>query len=165
MRAILSIIGRSNTGKTTLIEALIRHFNAQGIKIATIKHMKHDFEIDYPGKDTWRCREAGAHGVAITNGRWYAVVSRSEADLGPEEMAERFFPECDLVIIEGDKESGLPKIEVIGSMKEIPLFRSGVGGIVAIAADVGVDSALPIFRRDDVSGIAAFIQERYLRRA
>ncbi len=158
MPLIISIIGRSGSGKTTLIEKLIRHFSVRGHKIATIKHMRHEFDIDRPGKDTWRYREAGAHAVIITNDRDFALMSRNDSALESEALAEKYFSEYDLVIIEGEKEGSAPKIEVIGDSHEPPLFRSGTLDVAAVVTDSPLSAGVPVFVRNDAEGVASFIE-------
>ncbi|HDP79938.1 MAG TPA: molybdopterin-guanine dinucleotide biosynthesis protein B [Spirochaetes bacterium] len=160
MTAIISITGRSGSGKTTLIEGLIGHFSEKGLKISIIKHLRHEFQMDHPGKDTWRYREAGAGGAAIMNESEFAVTGRHGGTLDPRTLAERFFPDADLVIIEGDRESAIDKIEVIGDSAEQPLYRSGIANIIALASDREIPSVLPLFKRDDVAGIGQFIEKK-----
>ncbi|HNU91350.1 MAG TPA: molybdopterin-guanine dinucleotide biosynthesis protein B [Spirochaetota bacterium] len=158
MPFILSIVGRSGSGKTTLIEKLIGHFNERDRKIAIIKHLRHDFDMDRPGKDTWRYREAGCPGVAITNDRECALVERLDRPTGSVEVALRFFSGYDIVLIEGDKEADVFKIEVVGDSAEPPLFAGEIGNIVAVVSDRLLSKDLPCFTRDDASGVGRFIE-------
>ncbi|HSV95597.1 MAG TPA: molybdopterin-guanine dinucleotide biosynthesis protein B [Spirochaetota bacterium] len=158
MPFIVSIVGRSGSGKTTLIEKLIRHFNESGHKIAIIKHLRHDFDIDHPGKDTWRYRAAGCGGVAITNDSECAMVERLERPAGSVELALRFFGGYDIILVEGDKEADVFKIEVVGDSPEGPLCTAGVGNIVAVASDRPVPGSLPHFARNDAAGVGHFIE-------
>ncbi|MGV7930731.1 MAG: molybdopterin-guanine dinucleotide biosynthesis protein B [Spirochaetota bacterium] len=158
MPFIVSIVGRSGSGKTTLIEKLICHFNERGHKIAIIKHLRHDFDIDHPGKDTWRYRAAGCGGVAITNDREWAMVERLESPAGSVDLALRFFGGYDIVLIEGDKEADVFKIEVVGDSSEAPLFDSGTGNIVAVVSDRPVPGKLPRFARNDAAEVGRFIE-------
>ncbi len=162
MPFIISIVGRSGSGKTTLIEKLIGHFNEKGRKIAIIKHLRHDFDVDRPGKDTWRYRAAGCPGVAITNDHECAVIERLDKPSGSVELALRFFGGYDIVLVEGDKEAEVFKIEVVGDSAEAPLFASGTGNIVAVVCDGPVSGDLPRFARDDASGVGRFIENLLL---
>lgn len=162
MPPILTIMGRTNSGKTTLIERLIGHFNQRGYKISIIKHMKHQFNIDHEGKDSFRYREAGAFSAMITNDEHFALVSDNVHRLSPVALAESYLGDSDLVIIEGHKDVALPKIEVIGDSKESPLIESGVRGIIAVASDTYAHSSLPCFKRDDIEGIAGFIAKEFI---
>ncbi|MBP7604051.1 MAG: molybdopterin-guanine dinucleotide biosynthesis protein B [Spirochaetes bacterium] len=162
MPFIVSIVGRSGSGKTTLIEKLIGHFNEKGHKIAIIKHLRHDFDVDRPGKDTWRYRAAGCPGVVITNDFECALIERLEKPSGSVELALRFFGGYDIVLIEGDKEADVFKIEVVGDSTEAPLFASGTGNIVAVVCDTPAPGNLPRYMRDDASGVGRFIENLML---
>jgi molybdopterin-guanine dinucleotide biosynthesis adapter protein len=159
MPHIVSIVGRSGSGKTTLIEKLVRHWGESGLKIAIIKHMKHDFCVDTAGKDTFRYREAGAAASIITNDRDYAVMASNFEKLSTLDIAKRYCPGFDLVIIEGYKEGDIVKIEVIGDSTEGPLDTAGVTNIVALVTDTAIADQRPVFRRDDTGEIARFIEE------
>lgn len=159
MSQIISIVGRSSSGKTTLIEGLIRFFNKKGCSISIIKHIKHDFDIDYKGKDTHRYRLAGAFSSIITNDRMFAIISDIYDNMTPVDLANNFLSKSALVIIEGFREGDTPKIEVIGDSTEEPLFMSGVKNIVAIVSDRIIDSKLPLFKRNDIEGIGEFIEK------
>lgn len=155
---VISIIGRSGSGKTTLIEKLIAHFTREGRRVAVIKHMKHDFQVDHPGKDTHRYRQAGAHAAAITNDRELAVMMSIAGARDPSDIAREYFGDCDLVIVEGYKEGGTMKIEVVGDSPEGPLFASGEAGVAAVVTDRVVSTGLPRFGRDDAGAVAGFIE-------
>ncbi len=162
MPPVISITGRSGSGKTTLIEGLIGYFAGKGLKVSIIKHLRHEFQVDHPGKDTWRYREAGAAGAGIINVNSFAVFADHEGDMTPQRMADRFFPDADLVIIEGDRESSASKIEVIGDSGEEPLFRSGVKNITALVCDHQTDSSLPTFGRNEVQDVGRYIERTLL---
>jgi molybdopterin-guanine dinucleotide biosynthesis adapter protein len=160
MKILLSIIGRSGSGKTTLIEKLIKKYRTEGRGVGVLKHMKHDFEMDHKGKDTFRYREAGAAVSAISNDRKFAVT----ADIGGESpvvLASQFFRNVDIVIIEGFKEGDIAKIEVIGDSKESPLFMGGTD-VVAVVTDGIVETKAPVFKRDDIDCIAGFIDKLFM---
>lgn len=163
MPPIIAIVGRSGSGKTTLIEKLIGYFESRGLRIAIIKHMRHDFDIDHPGKDTHRYRDAGARASAIMNDREFAMTMGIENALSPPQAARRFFSGYDLVIVEGFKEGAIPKIEVIGDGGEAPLLNSGVDDIIAVVTDRDVRIDAPVFRRDDAEGVAALIEKRFIK--
>ena len=159
MPPIIGIVGRSNSGKTTLIEELVKYFSNIQHRTSIIKHMKHDFEIDHKGKDTYRYRAAGAFSSVITNDNSFAIMSNVYDNMTPVDIANNFLSKSSLVIIEGYRESDLPKIEVIGESTENPLFLSGVTNIIAIASDNVIDSELPVFKRDEIENIANFIEK------
>ncbi len=164
MRNIISITGRSNSGKTTLITKIIGELKKRGYRASVIKHTFHHLETDPEGKDTGRFRNSGAENVLITNDSELMLFTRLEAPLSPEELVKRYMDaDSDLVIIEGFKSSSLPKIEVIGDSEEAPLHESGVRNIDALISDRKRDTELPLFRRDDIGGITDFIISRYIR--
>ena len=155
---IITIVGKSNSGKTTLVEKLIAHYKSEGKKVSALKSMRHDFQIDHEGKDTWRYRDAGVFSAAITNGRTMAFVSDVEDDLTPLDIAHKFFADSDIIIIEGYKESRSPKIEVIGDSAEEPVFK-GDDAVKLIVTDADINSSLPVFRRNDIEAIVREIEK------
>lgn len=158
----IAFVGRSGSGKTTLIEKLTDYLSSQGLRVAVIKHMRHEFDIDHQGKDTFRFRQAGARVVSITNDSSIALIAENPQQLAPEEAAGPLFDTCDIIIIEGNKEGAHKKIEVIGETKEAALHLSGVQNIIAIAFDGQINTDLPLFSRNDIEGIARFIEKNIL---
>lgn len=157
---VFGIAGWKNSGKTGLVVRLVTELTQRGYRISTIKHAHHDFDIDKPGADSYRHREAGAHEVTIVSGTRYAVMHelRGEAEPRLDEILARLAP-CDLILIEGYKREPIPKIEArrLESTNREPLAPSDPH-IVAIAADHPVaGSVLPVFELDDTDGIADFI--------
>ena len=108
---ILTLVGRSGTGKTTLLEQLIPLLKSQGLRVAVLKHDVHGFQMDRPGKDTYRFSAAGADVVAIANAQRFAILEQPQRELSLPELIERL-PEVDLVLTEGYKRSHYPKIEL-----------------------------------------------------
>lgn len=157
MQKIITIIGRSGSGKTTLVEKLITHYKAEGKKVSALKSMRHDFQIDHEGKDTWRYREAGVFSAAITNGRVMAFVSDIDTDYTPLDIAHLYFPLSDIIIIEGYKESRSPKIEVIGDSAEEPLFISD-DAVKIVVTDRDITAPVPVFKRNDIASIVREIE-------
>ncbi len=159
---MIGIAGWSNAGKTTLIEKLTQHFTKQGLRIATIKHTHHKFDIDKPDSDTTRHRQAGATETAIVSGSRVAVIEEIESRGEPslEEIAKRLRP-ADLIFVEGYKSAAIPKIEVRrAAVATEKLLAAGDPMVIAIAADYELDGhGKPVFTLDDISGIAALIEE------
>jgi len=155
---IISVTGRSGSGKTTLIEKLIVHYKSSGKKVSVIKSMRHEFDTDPSGKDTFRYRESGASASIITNGRKFALISEITDGADPLDLAERFFSDSDIVIIEGFKEGNIQKIEVIGDSEESPMFGDDPD-IKILVTDIFLDTVLPVYRRDDIEGVAAEIEK------
>jgi molybdopterin-guanine dinucleotide biosynthesis protein B len=150
--------GWSGSGKTTLIEKLIPLFVARGLKVSLIKHAHHTFEVDQPGKDSYRHRHAGCTEVLVSSSRRWALVHelRGAAEPGFAALLERLSP-CDLVLIEGFKRERVPKLEVYRAATGEPLLHPQDPDIVAIASDRRLDTKLPQFELDDAPAIASFI--------
>ncbi len=161
-RRVVGISGWKNSGKTGLTVRLVEAFTRRGYRVSTIKHAHHDFDIDKPGADSFRHREAGAHEVAIVSGTRFAVMHelRGEQEPGLNEILDRLAP-SDVVLIEGYKREPIPKIEVRrrDARSREPLAPDDPH-IVAIATDHAVDGgSLPVFNLDDTEAIADFIAE------
>ncbi len=154
---LIAFTGRSGSGKTTIIEKLTALCAGRGLRVGIVKHMRHEFDIDHPGKDTYRYMSSGAAVRSITNGTSIAIMADGIDGLSPLDAAPHLFAACDLVIIEGQKEGAYPKIEVIGDSTEAPLHLSGVENIVALACDRDIETSLPLFRRDDIVPLLNFI--------
>ncbi|MGH8694663.1 MAG: molybdopterin-guanine dinucleotide biosynthesis protein B [Burkholderiales bacterium] len=155
---VFGFAGWSGSGKTTLIENLIPLFVRHGLKVSLIKHAHHAFDVDQPGKDSYRHRQAGAMEVLVSSSaRWvlmHELRDGSEQEL--PQLLERFSP-CDLVLVEGFKRQPIPKIEIHRRAAATPLLHPDDPHIVAIATDVDLDTRLPRFGLDDYEGIARFI--------
>lgn len=153
-QAVVAISGVKNSGKTTLIEALLPKLTAQGLKVAVIKHDGHDFSPDVPGTDTFRHRQAGAYGAAVFSaGQWMAskAVPVTEAEL----LA--LFPEADLILLEGFKHSPWPKLELVrqGNSEESVCEVSTLLGLVTDLPLTAGDA--PVYSPADLDGIAALL--------
>ena len=160
---VFGLAGYSGSGKTTLLEELIPRLTAAGLKVSLIKHAHHRFDIDQPGKDSYRLREAGCSEVLlISEQRWVLMHElRGAPEPSLEEQIARF-SECDLVLVEGFKYTPIPKLEVHRPSVGKPLIAgSGVETIVAIATDeadvVRQQTALPTLDLNDRDAIADFI--------
>jgi molybdopterin-guanine dinucleotide biosynthesis protein B len=157
---VIGIAGWKKSGKTTLAERLIAEFARRSLKVATVKHAHHDFQIDDAETDSARHRRAGASQVAIVSARRWALVTELEGAPEPD-LAEvvAWLGPCDLVIVEGYKSAAIPKIEVRRSAAfgTEPLAATDAS-VIAIAADHDVDGhGRPVFALDDIAGIADFI--------
>lgn len=159
---MIGIAGWSNSGKTTLIEKLTAHFSAKGLRIATIKHSHHKFEIDKPGSDTERHRRAGASETAIVSGSRVAVIEEIEARGEPslEDVAKRLKP-ADIIFVEGYKSAPILKVEVRRQEAATErMLASNDPNVIAIATDYDVDGhGKAVLNLDDVEGIAAAIEK------
>ncbi len=160
MTPVFGVTGWKNSGKTTLVERLVSTFVGRGLRVSTVKHAHHEFDIDKQGTDSFRHRSAGATEVALVSGYRWAMMHelRDAPEPQMEDIMARLSP-CDLVIIEGYKSQSHPKIEVRRetARKAEPLAPNDPN-IVAIAADHPIDDApIPVFDLDDVTAIADFI--------
>ncbi|MCF8152240.1 MAG: molybdopterin-guanine dinucleotide biosynthesis protein B [Sulfuritalea sp.] len=160
---VFGLAGYSGSGKTTLLEALIPRLNSAGLKVSLIKHAHHRFDIDQPGKDSYRLREAGCSEVLlVSDHRWVLMHElRGEAEPSLEEQIARF-SDCDLVLVEGFKHTPIPKLEVHRPSVGKPLIAgNGVETIVAVATDevdvLRQQTDLPILDLNDRDAIADFI--------
>lgn len=162
MKAI-GFIGYSNSGKTTLIEKLIPIFRARGLNVSAIKNAHHGFDMDRPGKDSFRYRDAGAMQVLIaTASRWALLTETPRRSATLDELLSELAP-CDLVIVEGFKSEGkIPRIEVRRSggqtSVEPPIFPRDAN-VVALATDHSVDTNLPVLDLNDAYKMATFVIE------
>lgn len=155
---VFGFAGYSGSGKTTLLERLIPYFVGQGLKLALIKHAHHDFDIDQPGKDSYRHRQAGASEVLITSSQRWALMHelRGAQEPGLQAHLARLAP-CDLVLVEGFKREPIPKLEIHRAVNGKPLLFPEDPHIVAIATDAPLATVLPRFDLNAVEAIGQFI--------
>lgn len=158
---LIAVSGRKNSGKTTLITKILPILTEYGWKVATIKHDGHEFQADVPGTDTYRHLEAGAYGTAIFSGSKYMIVKKQTEVLLPQLIEQ--FPEADLLLLEGFKGSGFPKLEVIRGENSSESVCAEEG-LLAVVTDLtreelkGVDPELPLIDLNDVQAAAEFIR-------
>jgi len=162
MLPIVSIVGASNSGKTTFLEKLIPELVAKGYRVGAVKHDVHGFEIDREGKDTWRLRKAGAEVIAIVSPDQFASIRHTDAEMTLQEIAARFFWTEDILITEGFKRAHFPKIEVFRSAREPKPICSQADNLIALVSDDEVNAQVPRFSFADPRGVADFIENRYL---
>lgn len=155
---VFGFAGWSGSGKTTLIEQVIPEITRRGLRVSVIKHAHHGFDIDKPGKDSWRHREAGASEILlISDERWVLMHElRGEPEPDLDAQLARLSP-CDLVLVEGFKAVQIPKLEVHRPAVGKPLQYQDNPAIVAIATDVPVDAPLPRLDINDPAAVAVFI--------
>jgi len=158
------IIGGKNHGKTTLIGELVTELRDRGLRVGTIKHTHHQHELDTPGKDSYRHREAGAQVVGILSRSLNAVFWKNEEPAGPSSPADdRYaafapaFAECDLVLVEGNTLTTAPKLEVWRAALETPSIAERIEGVHAVITDDPRESHVATHPRADVKGIADLI--------
>ena len=158
---IFGLAGWSGSGKTTLLDALIPQLVQRGVAVSTIKHAHHEFDIDRPGKDSWRHRQAGASEVMVASSRRFALMHelRDAPEPSLEELIARMAA-VDLLLVEGFKRDSHPKLEVHRPSVGKPFLYPDDPHIVAIASDAPLTAPLPVLPLADVAAIADFILRR-----
>jgi molybdopterin-guanine dinucleotide biosynthesis protein MobB len=160
---VYGIVGRKNAGKTHLVERLVRAATRRGLSVSTVKHAHHAFDIDQPGKDSRRHREAGAREVIVSSALRYALVHEHRGAPEPSlaELLTRLSP-CDLVLVEGFKTGDHPKLEVYRSACGQPPLSSADAAVEAIAVDgsPAVATSLPRLPLDETDAVLDFILRR-----
>jgi len=159
---LMGLAGWSGAGKTTLLRRLIPALTARDLRVSTLKHAHHSFDIDQPGKDSWEHRQAGAEEVLVASATRWALMHelRGKSEPGLVELLARLGP-VDLILVEGFKREGHPKIEVYRAANGKPPLHSDDPTIVAVAADVAFPGIrIPVHHLDDVAGLADFVQAR-----
>ena len=158
---VVSVVGRSNVGKTTFLEKLIRELKRRGYRVGTIKHYEHDFDIDVPGKDSWRHAQAGSDVTVISSPQKMALIRRLEAELSLDEIITAM-PPVDIVLTEGYKREHKPKIEVYSGTTPQELL-SAEQELLALVTDQPLDGvSAPQFRFHDAAGVADLLEEKYI---
>ena len=161
MQLIISIVGKSESGKTTFLEGLITKLKQRGYRVAIIKHAAEDFELDTVNKDSWRFSRAGSEVSAISSAHKLAVIKNLEHDLGPQELAQFIFTDYDLILTEGFKQSNHPKIEVHRKEQGKELL-SPPQQLLAVVTDEPLDVNVPQFARDETEKIVDLIENTLL---
>lgn len=163
MIPIISIVGASDSGKTTFLEKLIPELARRGYRVGALKHDAHGFEMDREGKDTWRLKKAGAMTVAISSPAQIASIRQTDTELDLAEIAARLFWKEHILITEGFKRARFPKIEVFRTEVEPQPICGPSDNLVALVTDDPVEAQVPKFSFSAVSGVADFIETRYLQ--
>ncbi len=156
MPPILCVVGRSGTGKTTLMEKLVPVLKGRGYRIAVVKHTHKEVEWDAPGKDSWRMARAGSDAVLLCSGSRIMTTSVVSRPPALDEVLSHLVGEFDLVLVEGFHQTMLPRIEVHRRELRQPL-RSPGPGLLAVATDEPLEAGVPQFALDDAAGIVDLI--------
>lgn len=164
MVPVVSVVGKSGSGKTTLLEKLIPELKRRGHRVGTIKHDAHDFEMDHEGKDSYRHFHAGADTVLISSAEKVAMQKRVQCQTAIDELIDGFLNDMDIVLTEGYRSGGKPKIEVFRSAAHKEPFCTDADNRVALVSDVEIDVSVPRFHIDDVASIADFIERTFLQK-
>jgi len=155
---VIGIAGYSGSGKTTLIEKVIPFLVREGLRVSLIKHAHHEFDVDQPGKDSYRHRHAGCNEVLISSSARWALMHELRGAQEPslQEQLKHFSP-CDLVIVEGYKQEAIPKIEVRLKGTHTPALHHDDPNVIAVATDDVLDTPLPQLDVNDADAVAQFI--------
>jgi molybdopterin-guanine dinucleotide biosynthesis protein B len=160
---VISLVGKSGVGKTTALERIIREIKRRGYRVGTVKHDTHGFEMDRPGKDSWRHAQAGSDAVVVSGPRKMALIRKMDAEMPLEEIVE-LMGDVHLVITEGYKRGDKPKIEVSRLERGTELLCQP-GELIGIMADYPLDLPVPSFGLEDAGGIVDLLERLYLQRA
>jgi len=161
----ISFVAKSGTGKTTLLEKVIAELTSRGRRVGVIKHDAHRFEIDHPGKDSYRLAAAGAETMLISSPEKLALVKRHSSTPPIQELISTYFRDVDIVLTEGFKKSSLPKIEVHRLERSPTLLCRGDEHdptLIAVASDEPLELDVPVFDINDAGGIASFIEKAFI---
>jgi molybdopterin-guanine dinucleotide biosynthesis adapter protein len=165
MIPIVSIVGKSDSGKTTLLEKIVTILTSRGFRIATVKHDAHSFEIDHEGKDSWRHKKAGAAVTVISSPTKIALVADTDHDYHLAEIREQFIRGVDLILSEGYKRESHLKIEVFRSEMHKELLCQEDDRLIAIAGDpANPPQGVPVFDLNDPVPLSDFLVENIMKK-
>ena len=159
---IVSVVGKSGSGKTTFLEKLLPELKRRGYRVATVKHDIHGFDIDHPGKDTWRHAQAGADAVVISSPWRIALIQRLDEEMTLDEIAG-YVRGVDIIITEGYKRGDKPKIEISRRARSTELICDEEE-LIAIVTDQTFPLNVPHFDLEDAAGVADLLEARFLRK-
>jgi molybdopterin-guanine dinucleotide biosynthesis protein B/molybdopterin-guanine dinucleotide biosynthesis protein len=161
----VSFVAKSGTGKTTLLEKVITELKQRGYRVGVIKHDAHRFDIDHPGKDSHRLTTAGADTMLISSPEKLAVIKQHAAAPPVEELIASYFGDVDVILTEGFKKSGLPKIEVHRAERSPTLICRGEEhdpSLLAVASDEPLDLDVPVLDLNSPSQVADFVEKNII---
>ncbi len=161
MPAIVSIVGHSKSGKTTLIEKLVGELKSRGYRVATIKHARGGVRFDEPGKDSWRHIQAGSAATAVSSGDRVVMIKPVTSEATLDDLARLFGEEYDIILTEGFKQNSAPKIEV--HRREIGPLLDDIKRLIAIATDEPLETKARQFSLDDIKGLADLLEEGFIK--
>ncbi len=162
----VSFVAKSGTGKTTLLEKVVAALKGKGYRVGVIKHDAHRFDIDHPGKDSYRLTAAGADTMLISSPEKLALVKKQAASPPIEELLATYFTDVDIVLTEGFKKSSMPKIELHRRERSETLLCRGEEHdptLLAVASDTPLELDVPVLDLNDGGAVADFIEEKFLR--
>ncbi|MBA7672767.1 hypothetical protein ES703_80954 [subsurface metagenome] len=161
MPPIVSIVGKSKSGKTTLMEGLIRELKSRGYRVGTIKHTPQGMTFDEPDKDSWRYIQAGSEATVISSPDRVVLIKPVPQALTLDEIAHLVGEDCDIILTEGFKQGNAPKIEV--HRREVGPPLSAVKKLIAIATDEPLETKVRQFSRQDIKGLADLLERGFIK--
>lgn len=164
---VVSFVAKSGTGKTTLLEKVIAELKDRGHRVGVIKHDAHRFDIDHPGKDSHRLTAAGADTMLISSPEKLALVKKHAASPPIEELIATYFGDLDVVLTEGFKKSGLPKIEVHRAERSATLLCRGEENdpsLLAVVSDEPLELDVPVLALNRPAQVADFVEFQVIKR-
>lgn len=162
---VIAFVGKGDSGKTTFVEKVIRELVASGVRVATVKHHVHDYEIDVPGKDSWRHARAGATTTMVSSPDKFSMIQKVDRERSLAELAQFAADSgCDVLLAEGYKVAGMHRIEVSRLGRSSEPLSSGPEDAIALVTDNPALATLgiPMYSLDDAADIAVLIQTRFL---
>lgn len=163
MIPIISVVGKSDVGKTTFLEKLVSELKRKGYRVAVIKHDTHGFEIDHPGKDSWRMAQAGSDVVVISSADKMAMIKKTNHELSLDQLEAHIMGGVDIVLTEGYKSANTPKIEISRAEVSDELLCTEQE-LLALVTDQRFDLDVPHFAFDDTRSVAEFLINNVLER-
>ena len=161
MPPIVSIVGKSKSGKTTLMEGLIRELKSRGYRVGTIKHTPQGMTFDEPDKDSWRHIQAGSEATAISSPDRVVLIKPVAQVLTLDEIARLVGEDCDIILAEGFKQDNAPKIEV--HRREVGPPLSAVKKLIAMATDEPLETKVRQFSLQDIKGLADLLEKGFIK--
>ena len=161
MPPIVSIVGKSKAGKTTLLEKLIRELRLRGYRVATIKHAPEGMSLDEPDKDSWRHIQAGSEAIAVSSPDKMVLIKPVKKEIDLNGLGRFFGEDYDIILTEGFKKGSAPKIEVHRRQVGSPL--SGIKKVIAIATDETLDTKTRQFSLEDIKGLADLLEQGFIK--
>lgn len=161
MPQVISIVGKSSSGKTTFLEKLLRELSSRGYQVATIKHSHHSLDFDDPRKDSFRHSQAGAAATMVSSTTSVQIIKPVHQELSIDELLRNYGEDFDLVLTEGFSRDKAPKIEI--HRKESGPLLEGASNVIAIVTDEPLDTSIPQFGLENAKGVADLIESGYIR--
>jgi molybdopterin-guanine dinucleotide biosynthesis protein B/molybdopterin-guanine dinucleotide biosynthesis protein len=164
----VSFVAKSGTGKTTMLEKVIAELKQRGYRVGVIKHDAHRFEIDYPGKDSWRLTQAGADTMLVSSPEKLALIRKHPEPPSVDELIATYFDDVDVILTEGFKKSGLPKIEVHRLERSATLICRGEEHdptLVAVVSDSPLELDVPVLDINNTKQVADFVEKQFIHGA